>query len=404
MLYQYEASDKKGSIVRGDHEAPNKDAVVQYLEKKGLLPVSVYERGATLNVSLGSITLFERITPLDKILLVRNLGATVRAGLSLLEALDILITDATKKSLKNILMRARSNLENGQPLSVTFAAYKKDFPAIFVGLLRAGEASGKLDMTLEELSQHLVREYGLVRKVRAALAYPVLLLIASTGVVALLLTFVLPRLLKTFTQSGTALPPITQALLTVSSIASYSPLLDGIILVAIIWFFTYFRRTEIGKRFFMRVAFRIPVAKELVKKVALVRFTRTLSSLIKSGSSIIEALKLSSDSLGNAIYSDAITKSIEQVRNGVQLSHALENYPDLFPRFLTSLILVGEKTGTLEHILHTFAEFYDEEVENTLKELTSLLEPLLLLFMGLMIGVIAIAVLMPIYQLIGKFR
>ncbi|MFA6407199.1 MAG: type II secretion system F family protein [Candidatus Paceibacterota bacterium] len=401
-LYQYEAVDKKGKSVKGDFEAPSKDAVVEFLSKRGLFPVVIGVRGEKkLNAD---IALFDHIRPIDKILLVRNLGATIKAGLSLIEALDILIVDTTKKPLKNILIRAKSNLENGQPLSSTFAEYKKDFPAIFVGLLRAGEASGRLDTTLEELSHHLVREYGLVRKIRSALAYPILLLTASVGVVVLLLTFVLPRLVKTFAQSGAELPAVTRALMSASEIALYSPTFDVIFVAILIWFFTFFSRTEIGKKFFDRFFLRIPIANDLLKKISLVRFTRTLSSLIKSGTPIVDALHLSADSLGNILYRTAIITSVEQVRNGVPLSHSLEQYPHLFPKFLTSLILVGEKTGTLEGILKTFSEFYDEEVDASLKELTTLLEPLLLLFMGLMIGTIAIAVLMPIYQLIGKFR
>ncbi|TSC51865.1 MAG: type IV pilus assembly protein PilC [Parcubacteria group bacterium LiPW_41] len=406
-IWKYEATTKRGTQKLGEYDAPTKADVVLFLEKKGYIPVKIMgdesnEKNTKRN--LNSITLFERVTTLDKILLVRNLGATVRAGLDLVESLNILISDTTKKLMKEILVRAKTNLENGRNLSDTFQSYPKIFPPIFVGLLRAGEASGKLDETLSELNRHMAREYNLVRRVRGALAYPVLLLSASLGVVFLLLVFVLPRLMKTLTQGGAQIPVITRILLDISSVLAWSPILDIAIIAGIIWFFVVFRKTDIGRRSITRFAFKVPVLRELLRKIALVRFTRTLASLINAGMPIIESLHLAARSVGNIMYEKAIEKVIEEIKNGIPFSESLAKHPDLFPRFLTSLIVVGEKTGTLEHILTTFADFYDEEVDNALKEMTTLLEPLLLLFMGLVIGVIALSILLPIYQLVGKFR
>lgn len=403
MLYRYEAADKHGAIIKGEFEALGKDAVVEYLTRKNLIPLSVEEKGAVKQLTGLSFSIFERITPLDRIIFVRNLAATVKAGLNMLESLEILIADTTKKMMRNILVQAKINLENGQPLSATFYSFRKYFPIVFVGMLKAGEASGKLETTLDELSVHLTREYNLTRKVRSALAYPFILFVASIAVITLLLLFVLPRLAKTFRQSGAELPLITKVLVAISNFLIAHPFIDIFALVAVIWFFAYFRKTRVGRRVFLQIIFHIPIAKELVKKIALVRFTRSLGSLISSGTSILEALHLAADSVGNEDYKKAVLESVEQVKSGVPFSKTLQNYPELFPRFLTSLIAVGERTGTLEHILKTFADFYDDEVDNALKDLTTFLEPLLLLFMGLVIGSIALSILLPIYQLVGKF-
>lgn len=403
MTFSYQAFDKEGVIVQGFHEADNDQMVIEYLQKRNLVPIFVNVQGAAKKSLNLKFALFESIQPVDRILLVRNLGATLKAGLSISEALEILISDSSKKVMRDILVEAKTNVENGQPLSVTFANHPKEFSAFFVGIIKAGEVSGKLSESLDELSRYLSREYDLVRKIKTALAYPIILLVASTGIVVLLLIFILPRLQKTFEQSGVELPLITRIVTKASSILAYSPLLDIAIIVAIVWMFTYFRRTETGRRFFTIVGYKIPVVKELLKKIALVRFARTLGSLIASGTSILDALRLAGNSAGNHYYRKAIEETIVQVSHGNPVSKGMEKHPELFPHFLTSLTVVGERTGTLETVLKTYADFNDEEVDNTLRSLTTFIEPVLLLFMGLIIGSVALSVLLPIYQLVGNF-
>ncbi|OGY99378.1 MAG: hypothetical protein A2945_00785 [Candidatus Liptonbacteria bacterium RIFCSPLOWO2_01_FULL_52_25] len=404
MLYSYEASDKDGVVTRGEFEAEDKAAVVEYLEKKNLIPVRIEgeeeRRGGSFSLSSN---LFETIKPLDRILLVRNFTAALQAGLGIVEAIDILVVDSTKNVMKKVLTQAKINLQNGQPLSQTFAAFPNYFPPVFVGMIKAGEFSGRLDSTFEELGTYLAREYSLAKKIKSALAYPAFLLVAASGVIALLLTFVIPRLAKAFRQSKVELPWITKTLIALGNALNYSYLLDVAVIGFLIWFFLAFRKTSVGRKVFFRIGFKIPLIRDLVKKVALVRLTRTLGSLVASGVSIVDALKLSAESVANDYYKKAILNSIDEVERGIPFSRTFKSYPNLFPNFLTSLILVGEKTGTLEHVLKTFADFYDEEIDNTLKDLTSILEPVLLLIMGVVVGGVALSVLLPIYQLVGSF-
>jgi type II secretory pathway component PulF len=401
-IYSYEATDKDGEEIVGEINATTEAEAVGALARKKLAISLIKEKTAKSAKGL-EVHLFERFTTLDRIIMVRNLAVTIKAGLSILESLEILINDASKKIIKEILLSAKGNVQNGQPFSKTFDDYKKLFPPIFVGMVKAGELSGELDKSLEELSAHMNKEYALVKKVKSALAYPIVLLLASFGIVGLLLGFVLPRLTKTFAQSNMELPAVTRGLIYLSDLVSYSLWLDAGLIAAVTLFFTTFRKTSAGRKFFSGLVLKLPVAKNLFKKVILVRFTRTLGSLVASGLSIVEALELSSHVVGNYYYETAVAESINDIKNGIPLSECLRRHPDLFPNFLTSLITVGEKTGTLESVLKTFSDFYDDEVDGSLKDLTTFLEPVLLLIMGLIVGLIAIAILMPIYQMVGKF-
>lgn len=403
-IFIYEAYDRDGAISSGEYEGNARSEVVAHLLKRNMTPVSIDTLSAkSSGEGILSMALFERLGPVDVMFLVRNLATTVKAGLSIIESLDILIADAEKKIMKKALREVQAVVKNGQQLSKGFEAYADSFPPIFMGMLKAGEVSGQLDKTLAELSRYLTKEYNLRSKIKSALTYPIILLIASTGVVTLLLMFVLPRLSKAFAASGVDLPVLTKFFLAVSAMLTWSFALDLVLVVFILWFFLYFRTTRTGKVFFFWIISHIPIASNLVKKIALVRFARTLSNLTGSGLSALESLDLSAQSIGNHQYAVAIESAISEVKNGVPISSALGKFPELFPRIFVSLVVVGERTGTLSNVLLTFADFYEEEVDNNLKDLTSTFEPALLLFMGLLVGAIAISIILPIYQLVGHF-
>jgi type IV pilus assembly protein PilC len=401
MRYYYEATDKKGAPVIGKYEAETEAEVSEHLQKRQLIPLIIRPETGAFDVR--KISLFEKITALDRITLVRNLAATTRAGLSIIEALDILAQDADKPLLKKILLEMKSNIQNGQPLWQSFQYYHQYFPPFFVGMIRAAETSGKLDETLEELTRYLSREYSLVKKVNDSMAYPTILLFASGGVIILLLGFVLPGLQKTFERSQIVLPYYTRMLMSLSQAIRYDYAGDAIAVLLIIGLVILFKRNIWPKNVLSRLYFRVPLLRDVLKKMVLVRFTRTLGSLLGSGALITDSLQLAADSVGNEYYRRAILKVNAEVIRGLPLSKGLAQNEKLFPHFLTSLVIVGEKTGTLENVLKTFANFYDEEIEYDLKTLTTFLEPAMLLVMGLVVGFIALSILLPIYQFVGKF-
>ena len=402
--YIYEAYNKENRIVHGEYEANSHEEIIDHLTKHELVPVSIKSIDQLKKKKdFLAIQLFEKITSVDILFLVRNLSTTVKAGLSIVESFDILIKDTKNKLMKKILERVQSLIQNGQTLSSGFETYKNLFPPIFIGMVKAGEVSGQLDKTLKELSLYLSKEYTLRSKVKSAFIYPIILLVASTVVVTLMLIFVLPRLTQSFAASEVALPWITKFFLFISNALTWSFTFDFVVLMAIVGFFIYFRKTKTGKKILFSIASHTPVAGDLIKKIAIVRFSRTFGNLIGSGLSVVESLEISAMSVNNNAYTNAIKKTIEDIKNGISISTSFSKYPELFPSLLVSLISVGERTGSLEEILVTFSDFYEEEVDNNLKELTSFLEPVLLLVMGLMIGAIAVSIILPIYQLVGHF-
>lgn len=236
------------------------------------------------------------------------------------------------------------------------------------------------------------------------MAYPLILLIASFIVTFVLLGFVLPAMEKTFERAHIVLPIYTRVMLAIGHAISYNFFLDAFFVVLIGIGFTAIRHNPAMQAILTKIYFRIPVLNNVLKKIVLVKFSRTMGSLLSSGALITDALRLASDSVGNEIYKRAILKVAVDVGRGVSLSKSLATQEKLFPNFLISLVLVGEKTGTLENILKTFADFYDEEVDYSLRTLTTFLEPALLLVMGLIIGTIAISIILPIYQYVGSFQ
>lgn len=404
-LFVYEAINEEGRIVNSEINALNKEEVAAVLLQKKLTPIKIEVKGSGYGFSpLSSKVIFESFTALDKIILTRNLAATIKAGLSLSEALEILVADTTKNIVKKFLIEAQTSVLNGQTLSQVFERNSQYFSPIFTGMVKAGESSGLLDESLRELNAHLDREYKMIKNIKAALTYPIILVVASVGIITMMLTFVLPKLSKSFAQNNVELPFLTKVLVNISNTLTYSPLLDVIVVAAFIGFILYFRKTKNGKKFISWLMFKIPVVSSLVKKIMLVRFSRTLGGLIGGALSISESLLLTAKAVGNDRYEAAIEAADRDVKNGIPLSKALKNNPSLFPNFLISLVAVGERTGTLDKVLKNFSDFYEDDVNNALKDLTTFLEPALLLFMGLVVGLIALSILLPIYSMVGTFN
>lgn len=404
-IFLYEAVDEKGILYKTEMQAATREEVLDFLVRQKLTPISVFEKGKIEKERLMSFAeIFQTIKPLDKILLAKHLSAVLKAGLGLREALEIMVGDAENPAMKKVLITAKNNLEKGQPLSSAFAAYPKYFPDVFTGMIRAGELSGSLDKTLDQLGNQMLRDYDLIKKTKGAMIYPMILATGSIALVMFLLTFVIPKLASAFARSGFKLPWITQLFMNIGGILSKSPIITFGAFFSIVFFLLYFYRTPRGRRFFLDILWRVPLFRNLMKKVALVRFTRTLQNLLGSGMNIIESLSITANSVSNEIYKEFILLVQQDLKKGFPLTEAFKKRPDLFPHLLTNMMAVGERTGTLENVLGTLTGFYDEEVDRTLKNLVNLMEPAMLLVMGLVVGGLAISILIPIYQMVGSIR
>ncbi|OHB22635.1 MAG: hypothetical protein A2939_04475 [Parcubacteria group bacterium RIFCSPLOWO2_01_FULL_48_18] len=400
--YFYKAIDKQGSVQSGVVETGDKDAAADSLLRDGFVILNLEKRGGIGGGRGFGAFFFRKVSAVDKILMTKHLAVVVRAGLSLSEGLDVLIGETKNPLMLAIIKDAKRVLESGRPLSAVFSFYQKYFPPIFVGLIKAGEASGKLEENLDMLGNQVIRDYELMRKVKAALVYPVILLVASMGLIVLLLTFVFPRLVKVFQQAEVELPAITKAFIAVSDLLSRNSSLTVGIFLGILAACYIFYRSRFGKRWFRRLLKRLPVFGALLQKLAIARFSRALGNMTESGASIIEAINVSSSVVDDERYKDELEGVIEELKRGSSLADTFRKREEMFGRLVVSLVAAGEKSGTLKKSLDTVSDFYEEEVDRLLRNLVSLLEPLLLLAMGIIVGSIALSVLLPIHQFVGS--
>lgn len=401
-VFTYIASKKDGTIVEEEIETTDQAAVVAYLEKHDYFPVSVKEKKMR---NVLSISLSSKITLLEKITFARNLSLMIKSGIGMAEAVAILLEDAERAPLKKVLSKVKADLEKGLQLSAALATFPKQFSTVFISLLNAGETSGNLEASLMQIATQLKKENDLKKKILSAMAYPAILLSLAFGVVALLVTVVLPRVSKIFTQAHVELPLLTRILLGISDFVANQFLATLVILAGITIGVVLARRSSAGKRALQIIFIKTPLVAPLMKKIALVRFTGTLHSLMKAGVPLTRALEITAQSVGNASYRDVLLDIAKnEISKGISFGMALKQRPEHFPRLTSSMIVVGEKSGNLENVLENLGSFYEEEVDGTIKSLITILEPALLLCIGLIIGAIALSIVMPIYQMINVVR
>ncbi len=400
--FAYTAANNQGEIMRGEMETMDKKTVIDYLNRQELLIISIKEKNDWSDKL--ELSLFFDLSMPEKIMITKYLSGIIKAGLSLKEGVDIILSDTKIKPLKKILTEAKLDLEKGQPLSATFKKYPTVFSPVFIAFVRAGELSGTLEKSLEYLGITLSKDYDLSRKIKGALTYPLILVLASVAVIGVLMVFVVPKLVKVFAASNAELPWLTKLIIAASAAISANIYIIIIILIAGALVFMNFRKRESVQRHISDIFLAVPVVRDLYKKIILARFTRVFGTLLASGVSILETVDISADAIGCNRYGEIIRGMKNEISRGVSFSNALKNRNNFFPYMLASMVNVGEKTGKLDSILIDMAGFYEEEVDNELKSVVSLIEPVLLLVMGLVVAGIAFAIIMPIYQLIGTVR
>lgn len=390
-LFSYNAIGKHGVETAGVLEASDEDVAVALISQRGLTPVSVVREGEAVKA--------HRPGEADILFFMRNFGIALGAGVTVLEALEIMGHEDTHKSMREMVHRLDVSVRGGTQLSDAFLPFRQYFNPAFLGLLRAGEASGGLGNTFMLIADFLRKDFSLHQRVKAALIYPIVLIAATAGVVTLLVGFVLPRLSNIFIQSHAKLPLITRVVIFMSKMFS-NVWFDLIALVIIIACTLWVRRTEKGRSAMAAFADWFPLSRPVVRGVALVRFSRTLGNLMKAGVPMIESLSTVASSVGHEQMEKIVLRALVEVEGGTRLSEAIGVDPRYFPSVFVGLVRVGEETGKLGDILVDVSEFYDDEVDYLLKNMMALLEPLILLVMGVIVAVIAMAVLLPIYQLV----
>lgn len=401
MKFHYIASQQNGQLAEGDLDAKGSAEVLQFLAAKGLRPVSI-KVSKTADVS-GRKIFGQSISVSDKIFLTRYLALMLKTGTNLFKAIDILISDLDKPIIKALLIEVKANLEKGNPFYVTFAKYPNYFPSVFVNLIKAGEASGNLAEVLENLSLNLTKEQELSNKIKGALIYPLILMTMSFLMLILLVTFALPKIANIFLGTGTQPPVFSRIVFSVGLFLNSHALIifPAVIILAFGgWYFLM--KTYPGRKLLSAFGSRLPVIGNVMDQLALQRFTSILASLMKAGMPIISSLEITADAVGSEkLKASLLNISREGIAKGLTIGEAFRREP-AFPLVVTNLIAVSEQAGHIDDVLRTLSGFYESEVDTAVKIMVSFIEPVLLLFIGVLIGTIAISVIVPIYQLVGN--
>lgn len=351
--------------------------------------------------NLDNWLLFNTGVPLtQKVFFTENLKVMTHAGLSISESLRTLGLQAESKTFKRIIAHVQQEVEQGHPLSGALSKFPKVFPSIFTNMIQIGEVSGTLEEVLEELTMQMKKDYDLRSKVRGAMTYPIVVLVAMLGITIGLVAFVLPKLLAVFKEMGDIeLPIATRFLIVISDFTQDHGILLAIGGVAFVIVASMAAKTKPGRSMIDYFIIHGPIIGPIARKVNLARFSRTMSGLLRTDIPVIQAFSVTADVLANVHYSAATRAAAERVKKGETISQSLALYPKLFPPLVVQMVLVGERSGSVDTLLADIAQFYEKQVDQILDNLSSIIEPILILSLGGMVGGIALAVITPIYSL-----
>jgi len=399
--FSYKVRDKSGKLVEGQLEAENAQLVVSKLRSMGYVPIEIERQGGPgLSRDLKIPFISDRVKLKDVSVFSRQFATMINSGLSMLRSLYILAEQTESKPLANIVNQVRLDVERGASLSAALAKHPKAFSRLYVAMVRAGEAGGVLDSVLQRLATTIEKQVELRRKVKSAMTYPVVVTCLVLLLVTAMLVFVIPMFQNIYKQLGGTLPAPTQILIDVSNIVRKLWYVVFAADVGMVWAFRKWINSEEGRKRWDAIKLRMPIFGSLARKTALARFGRTLSALVRSGVPILESLDIVRETAGNWVVSEAVRDAQQQVKRGEPLSRRLEEHK-VFPPMVVQMMAVGEETGALDEMLDKIADFYDQEVEATVNALTSLIEPLLIVVMGIVIGGMIISLYLPMFDVIN---
>lgn len=381
-------------------EAPSRFAVYAQVEKDGGSVLSLKEAKASgfLSFSIGGLRK-KKIKVEERITFTRNLASMLTAGLTLSRALSVIERQSKNKALKAVVVDLEDKIRSGTSLHEALEAHSKIFPRLFIAMTKAGEEGGKLSETLAIVATQMERSNALIKKVKGAMIYPAIILVAICIIAVLMMIFVVPTLAATFKQFNSALPLPTQIIINVSGFMTHNIIVTLLAIILVVGAGVAFFRSKPGLKFTLFAALHMPVIGELVQETFSARATRTLSSLLSSGVEMLTALSITQEVVGDNVFGKVVGEAEESVRKGEALSVSFEKYPKLYPIFVGDMVSVGEETGKVSEMLSQIAEYYEADVEARTKDLSTIIEPVLMLFIGVAVGIFAVAMIAPIYSL-----
>ena len=407
--YQYIASsDATKKTTKGTIEASDEAAVMEMLKKQNLRPLSVTIAGKSSKGGLNALLSFgqNKVKSDDLVIFTRQLSAMVGAGVPLLRALGSLEQHSESQGLKGILVSVIKDVEGGSALGDALSKHPSAFSDVYVNMVRAGETAGILDDILKRLALQQEKNSAIRKRVKSAMTYPMVLMVITIAAFFGLMLFVIPQIGNILTDLGgpdAELPVLTQIMLGISDfIINYWFIVFPALIAGIVMLLRYLK-TPLGKRQFHHIVLKIPAVNKIIMKVVVARFARTFSALTGAGVSIIESMTVTAHALGNVVYEESLLESIDKVKNGQQLSQAIED-GGLYPAIVSQMLAVGEETGQTDVVLIKVAEFYEEEVDTAINGLSAIIEPVMIVLMGGMVGIIAASVMGPIASLAQSIK
>ncbi|UCH45921.1 MAG: type II secretion system F family protein [Nitrospiraceae bacterium] len=395
IVYKWSGKSIKGGIAKGEYTASNIDDVKAYLRKQRIIPTSISKKPKPLFSGLGG-----KVTEKDLVIFTRQFATMIGAGLPLVQALDILSNQTENKHYAKIIGEIKNDVEGGSTFADALKKHPKVYSDLYSNMVAAGESGGILDTILIRLAQYIEKAQKLKRQVKGAMTYPAVVISVAILVIAVIMIFVVPTFSKMFTQLGGQLPGPTQLVIDMSDfIAGTGGLITFASMIMIVVGIVKWRKTETGRTITDRILLKLPIFGILLKKVAVAKFTRTLGTLTSSGVPILDGLNITAKTAGNKVIEKAVFDVRKNVAEGQTIADPLSE-TKVFPPMVTQMIAVGESTGALDSMLDKIADFYDEEVDAAVANLTAMLEPLLMVFLGGTVGFIVVAMYLPIFKLI----
>jgi type IV pilus assembly protein PilC len=398
-VFNYKAKNKKGRVKRGSIVSIDKNRAVDSLVQQGLRPSSVKDVSNTSMIKINNF--LNPVKKKDLVIFSRQFAVMIKAGVSITEALIAIIEQTENIKFKNIISEIAYDVNSGENLSTSLRKFSKIFSEFYCSVVEAGEVSGGLDDSLEYLADETEKDYNLLKKFKGALIYPAFVLSGLVIVGVIFLLFVLPELIKILKETGADLPLATRVvIITIDFFQKYYLFIIGLI-IAIIIFLKIFSKNELGRRKLDSFLLKLPVIGKIFQLVYLVRFSRSFSTLLRGGVSINRSLGIASDIVKNTVYKDIINRTADNVKEGGSVSEIL-NQSNFVPKMLPEMMSVGEKAGKLDETLREVAKFYEKEINYKLNNLNTIIEPVIMVIMGIAVGIMVAAIILPMYNIAGQ--
>ncbi|MFH1584871.1 MAG: type II secretion system F family protein [Patescibacteria group bacterium] len=397
MKFNYQARDKKGEVRSGVVEASTEETALQILDRHGLY-VTILEQAQKAPILGKRIELFSRISRKDVMVFSRQLAIMFRSQVPLVEALQTIAMQLENEAFRERLQKVSEDVEAGTPLSDALSRHTDAFSSFYINMVKSGEVSGTLSDVLGYLADHEEREYDLQSKIKGAFVYPAFVVFIAGAVLFLMMFYVIPNISKIISETGAELPPITRVVMALSAFVRAWWWLLFLGLGGSIVSFLRYLKTSGGKRFWGIYSLKIPMFGSFLRMIYLTRFAENLATLVAGGIPIVQALEITGRIIGNVKYESIVEEAKEGVRRGERISSVLRQYPAEFPPVFTQMMFVGEKSGSLDKVLENVVSFYQKEVERSIEGFLGVLEPALIVVLGLVVGGLMVSVLMPLYQ------